>query len=181
MTQTSPNSTLSARSKTAAQKGRAAAWSTPTYSMACSRFTKLQGSRCSSLLRESGQRYTSTTAGWSSLASVDRERQDRDHAVPRRRTHPQEAVLLTALRRVCRQRSVVLGYHGVAELSLREDLSRLQVSPSRFSAQIDLLGAAGFPFVTLAELASRAEGGTPEPGLAAVTFDDGMRNNLHPA
>jgi peptidoglycan/xylan/chitin deacetylase (PgdA/CDA1 family) len=72
---------------------------------------------------------------------------------------------------------VVLGYHGVASSRLRDDLSLLQVSPSRFRRQLELLLAAGFSFVTLEELARRADGGAPEPGLAAVTFDDGMRNN----
>ena len=71
----------------------------------------------------------------------------------------------------------MLGYHGVARSKLSEDLSLLQVSPDRFRRQLELLLSAGFEFVTLAELARRAEGGTPEPGLAAVTFDDGMRNN----
>jgi peptidoglycan/xylan/chitin deacetylase (PgdA/CDA1 family) len=82
-----------------------------------------------------------------------------------------------AFARVCRRRSVVLGYHGVAESRLRDDMSLLQVSPRRFRGQIELLLAAGFSFVTLAELARRARGGVPEPGLAAITFDDGMRNN----
>ncbi|HWX96769.1 MAG TPA: polysaccharide deacetylase family protein [Solirubrobacteraceae bacterium] len=82
-----------------------------------------------------------------------------------------------ALERICRQRSVVLGYHGVAKSRLRDDLSLLQVSPSRFRGHLELLLGAGFRFVTLAELAHRAGGGVPEPGMAAITFDDGMRNN----
>ena len=82
-----------------------------------------------------------------------------------------------ALERVRRRRSVVLGYHGVAESRLRDDLSLLQVSPKRFRAQLELLRDAGFSFVTMAELARRAGGRIPEPGLAVVTFDDGMRNN----
>jgi peptidoglycan/xylan/chitin deacetylase (PgdA/CDA1 family) len=82
-----------------------------------------------------------------------------------------------ALTAVRRRRSVVLGYHGIADAPLREDPSLLQVSPQRFRGQIELLLAAGFSFVTLAELARRAAGRVPEPGLAAVTFDDGMRNN----
>jgi peptidoglycan/xylan/chitin deacetylase (PgdA/CDA1 family) len=65
----------------------------------------------------------------------------------------------------------------VAETRLRDDLSLLQVSPIRFRAQLELLLDAGFCFVTLAELVRRADGGVPEPGLAAITFDDGMRNN----
>lgn len=82
-----------------------------------------------------------------------------------------------AFARVRRRRSVVLGYHGVADSRLRDDMSLLQVSPRRFRAQVELLVAAGFSFVTVAELARRASGGVPEPGLAAITFDDGMRNN----
>jgi peptidoglycan/xylan/chitin deacetylase (PgdA/CDA1 family) len=82
-----------------------------------------------------------------------------------------------AFARVRRERSVVLGYHGVADSRVGDDLALLQVSPRRFRAQLELMLAAGFRFVTLAELAARAEGGPPEPGLAAITFDDGMRNN----
>ena len=93
------------------------------------------------------------------------------------RHHPRRRVRVWALEQVRRRRSVVLGYHGVAESRLRDDLSLLQVSPGRFRAQLEMISDAGFHFVTLAELARRAGGGTPEPGLAAVTFDDGMRNN----
>jgi peptidoglycan/xylan/chitin deacetylase (PgdA/CDA1 family) len=81
------------------------------------------------------------------------------------------------LERIRRRRSVVLGYHGVARSRLRDDPSLLQLSPARFTAQVELLHLAGFRFVTLAELALRADGGVPEPGLAAITFDDGMRSN----
>lgn len=84
---------------------------------------------------------------------------------------------LRALERIRSRRSVVLGYHGVAESRLREDLSLLQVSPARFRAQLELLRDAGFRFLTMAELARRGNGGEPQPGFAAITFDDGMRNN----
>src|SRR5438309_11176576 len=98
-------------------------------------------------------------------------------AGPRNRPAAGMRPSVRALARICRQRSVVLGYHGVAASKLREDLSLLQVSPARFRRHIELLLGAGFSFVTMAELARRAGGGTPEPGLAAVTFDDGLRNN----
>jgi peptidoglycan/xylan/chitin deacetylase (PgdA/CDA1 family) len=81
------------------------------------------------------------------------------------------------LARIRRRRSVVLGYHGVSASRLRDDLSLLQVSPGRFRRQIEALLAAGFEFMTLAQLARRADGGIPGPGMAAITFDDGMRNN----
>jgi peptidoglycan/xylan/chitin deacetylase (PgdA/CDA1 family) len=88
---------------------------------------------------------------------------------------------VSALSRVCRRRSVVLGYHGVAEARRRDDLSMLLVAPNRFRSQLELLLAAGFRFVTMAELARLADGGPPPPGLASLTFDDGMANNYEVA
>jgi peptidoglycan/xylan/chitin deacetylase (PgdA/CDA1 family) len=79
--------------------------------------------------------------------------------------------------RVCERRSVILGYHGITRAPLRHDLSMLLVSPSRFRAQIELLLAASFTFVTVAELARLAAGGEPPAGYAAISFDDGLRNN----
>lgn len=54
----------------------------------------------------------------------------------------------------------------------------LQLAPERFRHQLEEMKEAGFAFVTVAELARRAAGGPPPAGLAAVSFDDGMRNNL---
>jgi peptidoglycan/xylan/chitin deacetylase (PgdA/CDA1 family) len=81
------------------------------------------------------------------------------------------------LAQIRRRRSVVLGYHGVDSVRRRDDLSRLIVAPDRFRAQIELLLGAGFRFLPMAQLARLADGGTPPPGHAAITFDDGMRNN----
>lgn len=72
---------------------------------------------------------------------------------------------------------MILGYHGVAREPRSLDLFRLQLPPEEFRAQLEMLLAAGFEFVTVAELARRANGGTPPPGLAVVSFDDGMENN----
>lgn len=87
------------------------------------------------------------------------------------------ALTASVLSAICRRRAIVLGYHGVAHTRRRDDLSMLLVAPERFRTQLELLLEAGFRFVTLVELARRANGGAPPPGLAAVTFDDGMRNN----
>jgi peptidoglycan/xylan/chitin deacetylase (PgdA/CDA1 family) len=86
-------------------------------------------------------------------------------------------VWLAALEQIRRRRSVILGYHGVSEERLRDDLSLLQVAPARFRSLLELMLAAGFRFVTVAELARISASATPPPGLAVVTFDDGMRNN----
>jgi peptidoglycan/xylan/chitin deacetylase (PgdA/CDA1 family) len=91
---------------------------------------------------------------------------------PRRRR-----LWVRALREIGRRRSVVLGYHGVAYVRRREDLHFLQLAPDRFAMQIDLLREAGFRFVTVARLARLIDGGAPPAGYAAVTFDDGLRNN----
>ena len=85
---------------------------------------------------------------------------------------------VAALRRSARSRAVVLGYHGVAGCSRREDPFLLCVPPSRFRFQLELMLAAGFRFVTVAEFAAEADGGAPPPGLAALSFDDGLRNTL---
>jgi peptidoglycan/xylan/chitin deacetylase (PgdA/CDA1 family) len=82
-----------------------------------------------------------------------------------------------ALRQIRRRRAVVLGYHGVAQARRRDDLSMLLVSPQRFRSQVELLLDAGFRFATLADFVKEAGGCEPPAGLAALTFDDGMRNN----
>jgi peptidoglycan/xylan/chitin deacetylase (PgdA/CDA1 family) len=83
-----------------------------------------------------------------------------------------------ALRRIRRKRSVVLGYHGVADCARKDDLFLLQVTPARFRSLLESMLEAGFRFLTLAEFVRESRGGTPPPGLAVVSFDDAMRNNL---
>lgn len=83
-----------------------------------------------------------------------------------------------ALQRIRHERAVILGYHGIAVVPRKDDLFLLQLPPERFRAGIEMMLAAGFRFVTVAELARLAAGGAPPPGLAAVSFDDGMRSVL---
>jgi peptidoglycan/xylan/chitin deacetylase (PgdA/CDA1 family) len=90
---------------------------------------------------------------------------------------PAQRLWVAQARRICRSRSVILGYHGITRTPIRHDLSMLLVRPERFRAQIELLLAAGFEFVTVAELARLAHDSDPPAGYAAVSFDDGMRNN----
>jgi peptidoglycan/xylan/chitin deacetylase (PgdA/CDA1 family) len=72
---------------------------------------------------------------------------------------------------------VVVGYHSVGASEPSEDPHYLRVPPERFRAQVRLLREAGFEFTTVAELAERALGMMPEPGLVALSFDDGMSDN----
>ncbi|HKP90589.1 MAG TPA: polysaccharide deacetylase family protein, partial [Thermoleophilaceae bacterium] len=85
--------------------------------------------------------------------------------------------LLRSLRSLARRRSVNVAYHGVDEIRPAYDPENLCVTPARFRAQLDLLRAAGFEFLTVAELAERAGGGQPPPGLATLSFDDGLEDN----
>jgi len=85
--------------------------------------------------------------------------------------------LTVALRGLRARRSINVGYHGVDDVPPASDPEFHCVHPEAFRAQLDLLATAGFEFVTVAELAERAGGGEPPPGLAALSFDDGMENN----
>jgi O-antigen/teichoic acid export membrane protein/peptidoglycan/xylan/chitin deacetylase (PgdA/CDA1 family) len=87
------------------------------------------------------------------------------------------AVWRSALRRLARRRSVNVGYHGVDVVAPAADPENLCVAPDRFRTQLGLLLDAGFEIVTVAELAERAGGGEPPPGLASLSFDDGLEDN----
>ncbi len=87
------------------------------------------------------------------------------------------SLLVAGLRTMARRRSVLLAYHGVAPRAPDLDPHNLSVTPAAFRRQVDLLIDAGFEIVTVADLAERADGGRPPPGLAALSFDDGMDNN----
>jgi peptidoglycan/xylan/chitin deacetylase (PgdA/CDA1 family) len=79
--------------------------------------------------------------------------------------------------RARRRRSVILCYHGVARVANRAaDPEFYCVAPHAFERQVELLEAAGFEFVTVAELAERSGDGPPSPGMAALTFDDGSKD-----
>jgi peptidoglycan/xylan/chitin deacetylase (PgdA/CDA1 family) len=71
----------------------------------------------------------------------------------------------------------VLAYHGVAPSDPGEDPHNLRVPPTRFRAQVEALLDAGFEIVTVTDLAERAGGREPPPGLVALSFDDGMEDN----
>lgn len=86
-------------------------------------------------------------------------------------------VLQPLARTLRRRRSVILCYHGVGPTSTSLDPGFLRVRPDVFRAQLELLLGAGFEFVTVAELADRSAGAEPPPGLAALSFDDGMDDN----
>jgi peptidoglycan/xylan/chitin deacetylase (PgdA/CDA1 family) len=73
---------------------------------------------------------------------------------------------------------VILGYHGVADSARKDDLFMLQLPPARFRSQLLELLGAGFRFMTVTELALLADGREPPPGIAVVSFDDAMRNNV---
>lgn len=73
---------------------------------------------------------------------------------------------------------LALTYHGVADVSLREDLDRLFVRPADLRRQIEQLRGWGYELLGFSDWAARvsADGGA---ATAALTFDDGFSDNLH--
>ncbi len=86
-------------------------------------------------------------------------------------------LFLRFARRVRDRRSIVLLYHGVGPSNTKIDPGFLRVRPAAFRAQLELLLAAGFEFVTVSELVETLRGDEPPPGLVALSFDDGMDDN----
>ncbi|HTU99449.1 MAG TPA: polysaccharide deacetylase family protein [Luteitalea sp.] len=77
-----------------------------------------------------------------------------------------------------RDSAVILTYHGVLAAGRPHDeyLSRNCVDQAAFQAQMSYL-AQHYTCLPLSELADRLAAGTLPPRVAAVTFDDGFRNN----
>jgi peptidoglycan/xylan/chitin deacetylase (PgdA/CDA1 family) len=73
---------------------------------------------------------------------------------------------------------LALAYHGVADVPPARDPDALFVAPGDLRRQIERLRAWGYRLVTFGELAEHSRRGTAA-GLAALTFDDGLADNLH--
>jgi O-antigen biosynthesis protein len=86
---------------------------------------------------------------------------------------------VSLLREAARRRSLILCYHGIAATTMADDPYFFCVDPARFRHQVALLKAAGFRFVTVAELAAAGpvHGSPPPPGMVALSFDDGWHDN----
>lgn len=86
--------------------------------------------------------------------------------------------LQAVLARMAKRQSLVLCHHGVGVVGREEDPLLLRVPPARLREQLQMIGDAGFEFRTVSELlADRGGDGRPRPGVAALSFDDGMRDN----
>ena len=72
---------------------------------------------------------------------------------------------------------LALAYHGVAEVPLGRDPDALFVAPGDLRRQIARLREWGYRLVSLGELADEVAAGTGS-GCAALTFDDGLVDNL---
>lgn len=72
---------------------------------------------------------------------------------------------------------LALTYHGIADVRLRHDPSRLAVRPTDLERDIRLLRHWGYRLVTFGGLADLAGAGKAR-GHAALTFDDGFADNL---
>jgi peptidoglycan/xylan/chitin deacetylase (PgdA/CDA1 family) len=105
-------------------------------------------------------------------------RRDFEPVVRRTAFRPSVPPPASARRRRGARGALVLLYHRVAEPA-RDPLA-LAVSPERFGAQLDVLGARR-RLVDLAELAGRAASGDLDPACVAITFDDGYADNVRAA
>jgi len=72
---------------------------------------------------------------------------------------------------------LVLAYHGVAKVRVREDPSLLFVPPDDVLRHIRKLRQWGYELLAFSALAARLRDGTAD-GCAALTFDDGFVDNL---
>jgi peptidoglycan/xylan/chitin deacetylase (PgdA/CDA1 family) len=72
---------------------------------------------------------------------------------------------------------LALAYHGVAEVPLRRDPEHLFVRPQDLRTHLRRLRVWGYRLVSFSELASRVADGEAA-GFAALTFDDGLADNL---
>jgi peptidoglycan/xylan/chitin deacetylase (PgdA/CDA1 family) len=79
---------------------------------------------------------------------------------------------------VRRSPPLALAYHGVAEVAMRDDPHGLFTDPRALRRHIARLRAWGYRLVTFGDLATAVEAGRAA-GLAALTFDDGLADNLH--
>src|SRR3954452_1251757 len=68
---------------------------------------------------------------------------------------------------------LALAYHGVDDVPLRRDPDHLFVRPKDLRRQIEKLRAWGYELVTFGDLAEDVR-----PGRVALTFDDGLVDNL---
>ena len=73
--------------------------------------------------------------------------------------------------------TLALAYHGVGDVSLRRDRRLLFTPPSDLQRQVRALDRWGYKMVTFGELARRVRDGNGG-GLASLTFDDGLVDNL---
>jgi peptidoglycan/xylan/chitin deacetylase (PgdA/CDA1 family) len=72
---------------------------------------------------------------------------------------------------------LALAYHGIADVPLRDDPYRLFVRSTDFRRHVARLRRWGYRLVPFGELARRAATGKAR-GTAALTFDDGLVDNL---
>jgi peptidoglycan/xylan/chitin deacetylase (PgdA/CDA1 family) len=88
------------------------------------------------------------------------------------RGHPRALRHLTTMARPLPP--LALAYHGVGDVSFADDPHSLFTRPDSLRSHIRLLRRWGYRFTTFGDLAARRE-----RGLVALTFDDGLADNLH--
>ena len=72
---------------------------------------------------------------------------------------------------------LALAYHGIADIPLRRDPHGHFVAPRQFRRQLGRLRKWGYELVSFGQLSARIASGGGS-GLAALTFDDGLVDNV---
>jgi peptidoglycan/xylan/chitin deacetylase (PgdA/CDA1 family) len=73
---------------------------------------------------------------------------------------------------------LILAYHGVSSSPRHLDPHNLMVDPAEFRRQLQTLRRGGYRFLPLLEFAALMEEGGPPDRVCALTFDDGIVDNL---
>jgi peptidoglycan/xylan/chitin deacetylase (PgdA/CDA1 family) len=77
-----------------------------------------------------------------------------------------------------RRPTVILGYHGIADVDPHDDPVRLFVRPDAFRRQVGRLQSRGYRFLTMAAFADALRAGADLTATCALTFDDGTEDHL---
>ena len=73
---------------------------------------------------------------------------------------------------------LILGYHGIGDVELRNDPFQLYVRPETLMVHVRTLQDRGYEFVTMSRFADLLlEGGAAPRGVVALTFDDGTTDH----
>jgi peptidoglycan/xylan/chitin deacetylase (PgdA/CDA1 family) len=88
------------------------------------------------------------------------------------------AGLFRVARRLTRNRTRILGYHGFALHDEAQFRAKLFIKPDTFARRLDYLRRAGYRVVTLDQALDEMRSGRSQPDTVVITIDDGFATTL---